>query len=364
MNKEKKVTPYSLIGAVCCIICACTYVVFGYGDFVYIWKSVVLLMVAILLLIRKKTIIWIFPFAVQIWIWKIENLELHDTFYSVAEVCLLLAYVTMLLILSCNTISALKKVAMKANKFVWFIPAVLMFVGCGVMEGRFQTLRYIRFEHGYFFSTIGFLFSTYRFLIEALILLCIGIWIKTIYQEPKNQKVEHNYTKLETMILNEAYCDMAKHILLLLFTLGIWYFIWIHRMTKYTNAVENEEYRDPTKKLLLCLFVPFYTIYWTYKTAQRVDKMAAVKGISSDMVTLCLILAIIVPIIPPILLQDKMNNIATINDMKSSSALKVENKNTTTLETVEELKKFKELLDSGVITQEEFEVKKKQLLGL
>lgn len=30
----------------------------------------------------------------------------------------------------------------------------------------------------------------------------------------------------------------------------------------------------------------------------------------------------------------------------------------------DELKKFKELLDSGVITQEEFDVKKKQLLGL
>ena len=30
----------------------------------------------------------------------------------------------------------------------------------------------------------------------------------------------------------------------------------------------------------------------------------------------------------------------------------------------DELKKFKELLDAGVITQEEFEAKKKQLLGL
>ena len=30
----------------------------------------------------------------------------------------------------------------------------------------------------------------------------------------------------------------------------------------------------------------------------------------------------------------------------------------------DELKKFKELLDNGVITQEEFDAKKKQLLGL
>ena len=30
----------------------------------------------------------------------------------------------------------------------------------------------------------------------------------------------------------------------------------------------------------------------------------------------------------------------------------------------DELKKFKELLDNGIITQEEFDAKKKQLLGL
>ena len=34
------------------------------------------------------------------------------------------------------------------------------------------------------------------------------------------------------------------------------------------------------------------------------------------------------------------------------------------LSTADELKKFKELLDIGVITQEEFDAKKKQLLGL
>ena len=34
------------------------------------------------------------------------------------------------------------------------------------------------------------------------------------------------------------------------------------------------------------------------------------------------------------------------------------------LSSADELKKFKELLDMGVITQEEFDVKKKQLLGL
>ena len=40
------------------------------------------------------------------------------------------------------------------------------------------------------------------------------------------------------------------------------------------------------------------------------------------------------------------------------------NQNPTAVSTAEELKKFKDLLDSGIITQEEFDAKKKQLLGL
>lgn len=148
-------------------------------------------------------------------------------------------------------------------------------------------------------------------------------------QPPKEKTI---YTNQNT-VSSEIYCGMAKHVLLLLFTFGIWYYMWIYRMTGYTNAAENEEYRNPTKKLLLCLFIPFYIIYWTYKTAQRVDKMAAAKGISSDMATLCLILAIFVPIIPPILLQDKMNNIAMANDTQSISAPKAETVNGATLGT-------------------------------
>ena len=37
---------------------------------------------------------------------------------------------------------------------------------------------------------------------------------------------------------------------------------------------------------------------------------------------------------------------------------------TSATSSADELKKFKELLDSGIITQEEFDAKKKQLLGL
>lgn len=236
---------------------------------------------------------------------------------------------------------------MAINEVLWFVPAFLMLIGYIINIFNYYTIT------NYFIGNI-------MNLLQVIIALCIGIWINSIYPKPEVKKGSDNYSS--SIAPDEFYCGMAKHVLLLLFTFGIWYLIWIYRMTNYTNAVENEEYRDPTKKLLLCMFIPFYSIYWTYKTAQRIDKMATTNGISSDMTTLCLILAIFVPIIPPILMQDKMNNIVRTNNTQPVS--KQENVNKETFGTAEQLKEFKELLDSGVITQEDFDAKKKQLLGL
>ena len=110
------------------------------------------------------------------------------------------------------------------------------------------------------------------------------------------------------------YCGMAKHILLLLLTCGIWQLVWIYKMSDFTNVVTDEEQWNPAVKLLLCIFLPFYFIYWTYKAAQRIDKIAASCGMMSDLATICLILSIFIPIVPPILMQDKVNNILVLKN--------------------------------------------------
>ena len=171
-------------------------------------------------------------------------------------------------------------------------------------------------------------------------------------------------------VMPEAYCGMAKHILLLLFTFGIWPLIWVYRMTRYTNAVKDEPERNPTTKLLLCMFIPFYSIYWTYKTAQRIDKLAAAKSVSSDIATLCLILEFFIPIVPMILMQDKLNSVVTARSVPPQAPQYSQPQEAayaqpqTASSVADELKTYKDLLDSGVLTQEEFDAKKKQLLGL
>ena len=255
--------------------------------------------------------------------------------------------------------------------------------------------------------------------------------------------------------IRQAYFSIIAHILLLLFTFGIWPLVWIYRTTKYLNCVPGEEYRNPTTKLLLCMFVPFYIWYWTYKTGQRVDKLSESKGMASDLAIICLLLAIFIGIIPPILLQDRINNIVDIMNGKTvagaayhqayqqtyqqpqpsaqqpqqntansqaaanqsapqqvpyaapttatqtvasqpisdlqtvteptitpttqststpevapvpqvseTPAVPVQIAPSAEMATVEEIKAYKELLDMGAITQEEFDAKKKQLLGL
>lgn len=177
-----------------------------------------------------------------------------------------------------------------------------------------------------------------------------------------------------TPTAEEGYCGMAKHILLMLFTFGIWLLVWIYRTTRFLNCVKDEEQRDPASKLLLCMFVPFYQVYWTYKSAQRIDKLAAQKGISSDITTLCLVLEFLVPIVPPILMQDKVNAIVTAKAAPAAAYAAPRQTytaaNAPAAPTMNEgdaivaLRGYKDLLDSGVISQEEFDAKKKQLLGI
>ncbi len=261
--------------------------------------------------------------------------------YYVRAILLLLAWcLASLFALSLLTdrLPKFRKIARK----LWFLPALFVFAEVVVYYTSFGRISF----RVLFLNLRSYLPKLLASLALLLSMRCLAV--------PAREKKEKSTEATDSANNNEAYCGMAKHVLLLLFTCGIWQLIWIYRVTKHTNAVQGEAPRNPTKKLLLYIFVPFYSIYWTYKTAQRLDKMASERGIASDIATLCLILSIFVSIIPPILMQDKLNTIVTakVQPMAASNAVSAE------------LKELKDLLDSGVITQEEFEAKKKQLLGL
>lgn len=177
---------------------------------------------------------------------------------------------------------------------------------------------------------------------------------------------------------SKSYQSLVPHVLLLLFTRGIYYLVWIYRTTDSLNACKNEEYRTPINKLLLCMFVPFYSIYWTYKSAHRIDMLGYEKGILGETATLSLILSLFVPILPPILMQSKLNSVIMADSASPAvatamqyAAKPVDNGYNDLQYAAKpadngynDLEKLKELYDKGVITEEEFTEKKKQVLGI
>lgn len=238
----------------------------------------------------------------------------------------------------------------------WYLPAI-----CGAVS------LVINFIGGFLWS--AFLLELLSLPMSILFIAILFLFGKCFSPEAKSKKTTGsnvNKSAVSSGVIanvtdEEGYCDMVKHVLLLLFTCGIWNYIWIYRVTKYLNITPGEEYRDPTNKLLLCIFVPFYNIYWVYQSARRIDVLARSKGVASDIGTLSLIMALFVPIVAPIIMQSKINQVCT-SDGNVGSSTSVNNK--VNVGIADELKKYKELLDDGAITEEEYEAKKKQLLGL
>lgn len=167
-----------------------------------------------------------------------------------------------------------------------------------------------------------------------------------------------------------GYINIGVHIVLCLFTFGIWKLIWVYRTTAYLNRTPNSEQYSPLSKLLLFMFIPFYSIYWYYRHGQRADILSRSKNInSSDISSLCLVMAIFIPVVACIILQDRINNISRPKSVAVSasyptpaSAFSAEQPSDE--KNLENLKLLKELLDAGAITQEEYDAKKSKFLNL
>ena len=381
MNGEKKTTANIVGGVLSALLAAYDlYFVFRYQVWILILSVAAFTLIAVPLFMRKQIILPFIGFCLMAVLSTISFISglgngysyTVDYYYSsggrIAPITLLpdvLFWVALVVAVVLSFLLLIRH--SKKAKDVWFLPAVIALVS--IIVGYIVCWRIDKLG-GFWAMSLAYssFLSVLPNFIEAIAFFFVFYWIAYPEGKPKPTYtvVGSQDTTVVSAVANEAYCGLAKHILLLLFTFGIWHLIWIYRMTGYTNAVQDEEQRNPTSKLLLCLFVPFYIIYWTYKTAQRVDKMSAAKNLASDMSTLCLILEIFVPIIPPILLQDKMNSIITAGEaQKESTAVNGEpKKEEFTIGAADELKKFKDLLDMGAITQEEFDAKKKQLLGL
>lgn len=287
-------------------------------------------------------------------------------YVDLSNICVIVSFVIIFLLFIAQQKNNRKLITV--GKCVFVIPLIAYMVfqyACFVYIFYFF---YDLLKSGHFNFGLLLEYLQHILLITAIFILSLSLIIT-----PKKFNVPAS-----SAAYSKSYQSLVPHVLLLLFTRGIYYLVWIYRTTDSLNACKNEEYRTPINKLLLCMFVPFYSIYWTYKSAHRIDMLGYEKGILGETATLSLILSLFVPILPPILMQSKLNSVIMADSASPAvatamqyAAKPVDNGYNDLQYAAKpadngynDLEKLKELYDKGVITEEEFTDKKKQVLGI
>ncbi len=304
-------------------------------------------------IIQKKVFFIISSLIViGLFLMRIVYYIINEYYVDWANLCLTLSFIIIFLLFIARQKNNRKLVTV--GKCVFVIPLIAYIV---FQFGYFVYIFYFFYDwlkSGYF--NFGILLD---YLQQILLITAIFILSLSLIITPKKLNVPAS-----SAAYSKSYQSLVPHVLLLLFTRGIYYLVWIYRTTDSLNACKNEEYRTPINKLLLCMFVPFYSIYWTYKSAHRIDTLGYEKGIQGETATLSLILSLFVPILPPILMQSKLNSVIMADSVSPAVATAMQYAAKPVDNGYNDLEKLKELYDKGVITEEEFVEKKKQVLGI
>ncbi len=234
----------------------------------------------------------------------------------------------------------------KIIKKLWFIPSIILAV--------FTVVQLIVYACSEVLNLYSLIFSLNSVLYNALSVFAfwgLGLWMASDYETYKSDEIRKNDDDFSS-----AHFNLAVHIILLCL-FGIWQYFWVYRTTKKLNADKSEEYRSPAKKLLLYIFIPFYSIYWVYMSCQRIDNLAKQRGLTSNISTLCVVFSIFMPFVAWIIMQSRINKICKIRPVDT----KVDSNNDNS--DFKKLREYKALLDDGIITQEDFDRKKQEIIN-
>lgn len=114
-----------------------------------------------------------------------------------------------------------------------------------------------------------------------------------------------------------SYITMKKHLALLFFIYPVWLFVWVHRTTKAINEITGDYSKyKPTAETLKTL-IPFYSLYWTYRQAERLEEELNGCGAEEKgMGAVAVLMSIYTTSGGVIYLQDKMNEYCIISNKK------------------------------------------------
>ncbi|QSX06463.1 DUF4234 domain-containing protein [Sedimentibacter sp. zth1] len=276
----------------------------------------------------------------------------------------LIAYTVMLVIFILTSTGKIKnKFPLVIVSFLIFVISFVLFItGC-------EFSNYISYNSYYISSFISFIAP---FIAYAIIGLALD-------NDPNKEYLEKDIISDDATIGSNSQIelleskDVAVCILLSLVTFGIYFIIWLYSIIKKIKLL-NKDQTDCLGELLLCIFVPFYFVYWFYIRAKELSNVAAKQNIQiKDNGTLYLILTLFgLGIISCSLMQNDLNVISLrlktentdFNNPNTaySQHLKAQNE-FYQKDPVERLKEIALLKEQCIITEEEYESKKRELLG-
>ena len=189
----------------------------------------------------------------------------------------------------------------KLRKY-WYLPALLLAVTLlyGLCLGLLTAL------FGYGSRWAGFSeYASLRTLLWGALAFCLGLRAAGHEELP----VRAGPGDAEGGAPAVRYCSPAKLLFLTLITLGIWMLVWIYRTTAALLPFEDRHPRKPWLEVICCLLLPFYVVYWLYRSAQ-LAALAADGEEDWHFSTLCLVLGALLRPVSMLLVQEKLNVLA------------------------------------------------------
>ncbi len=152
--------------------------------------------------------------------------------------------------------------------------------------------------------------------------------------------------------------NIAKMVILSIITLGIYTYVWLYKIAKKIKELDGD-FSSVATEIICIMFVPFYLLYWIYTRYAKLKAVSDTNGIEiGTNGVLYLILSLLgLGLIAIALIQNDLNIMA--RSMKGGASKVNISKNNDNVET---LKKLSELHIQGILSDEEYEIKKKEIL--
>ena len=229
--------------------------------------------------------------------------------------------------------------------------------------------------------------------------LCVGILALALDNDPSKEYLEkiddskyrQNYnfqngsqqsatTDVPVELLEKK--SIVACILLSIFTLGIYGLVWEYALCKKTRILNNEP-ADCAGEFLCLILVPFYSLYWFYTRGKKISTAAAARNVHlADNSALYLILGLFgFALVALAMIQNDFNTVAdqlgpmsyatsgfanagpgTGHETGSAARTYQAARVLVEKDPVERLKEIADLKNQGIISEDEFESMKKDLL--